>query len=243
MIPIFICEDDDVQRNQLEAVIKKNIIIEDYDMEVTISTENPDDIIHYLNGKSNSDGIYFLDIELGHSINGIQLGSFIRSNDLDAKIIFITTHSELSLLTFTYKIEALDYIIKDQPEMIRQKIHDCLKTANNYYIADSTIKNTSIKLNIDKKIRIFPLKSVLFFETTSIPHKLCLHLNNSTIEFYANLNDIEKLSNLFVRVHKSFLVNIDNIETIDKKDKSILMVNGEKCLLSVRGLNTLLKRK
>ena len=51
--------------------------------------------------------------DLGADINGINLGEEIRQLDPTGYIIFITTHAELSHLTFKYKVEALDYIIKD----------------------------------------------------------------------------------------------------------------------------------
>ena len=46
----------------------------------------------------------FLDIQLEADINGIKLGSEIRKYDPIGNIIFVTSHSELTYLTFVYKV-------------------------------------------------------------------------------------------------------------------------------------------
>ena len=52
----------------------------------------------------NDVGCYFLDIQLEVDINGIKLGSEIRKYDPIGNIIFVTSHSELTYLTFVYKV-------------------------------------------------------------------------------------------------------------------------------------------
>ncbi|MGX7025953.1 LytR/AlgR family response regulator transcription factor [Vagococcus hydrophili] len=239
MLPIFICENDPVQKKRFEDIIKKFIMIEDYDMKIELSTNNPYEILSYLDNHENIRGAYFLDIDLGKEINGIQLGSKIRKKDVFGRIIFVTTHSELMSLTFTYKVEAMDYIVKDNPEKIQRKIQDCLKRINDHYTSETIQEKDRIKLKINNQIRVFPLEEVLFFETTELSHKIKLHLINNRIEFYGNLGELETLSNKFVRIHKSYLINEDNIMTVDPKKREVIMVNGESCLVSVRKMKLL----
>lgn len=54
----------------------------------------------------------FLDIQLEADINGIKLASEIRKHDPVGNIIFVTSHSELTYLTFVYKVAAMDFILK-----------------------------------------------------------------------------------------------------------------------------------
>lgn len=239
MLSVFICEDDPGQRKRLEEIIEKNIMIEDYPMTVTLASDNPYAILEYLEENEDVRGIYFLDVELGHELNGIQLAAKIRKNDPDAKIIFVTTHSELLSLTFNYKVEALDYIIKDQPEQMRTRIHECLAVAHDYFTSESKKEEQRIKLKVNNQIRIFPMKEIMFFETTEVPHKINLHLTNSTVELYETLNNLEKQSEAFVRVHKSYLINKENIQAISRKNREVMMTNGEVCLASARKMRLL----
>lgn len=239
MLKIFICEDDLIQRMRLEDSIKKKIIIEEYDMSIEVSTNNPNEVLSYLNGHENIRGIYFLDINLKNEIDGIRLGSEIRKKDIFSHIVYITTHSELMSLTFTYKVEAMDYIIKDDTNNIRKKINDCLERINEYHTSEKIQEEDRIKLHINNQIRVFLTKDIMFFETTETSHRIKLHLNNKSIEFYGNLTDLEKISSSFIRVHKSFLVNKNNINRIDKKKREVLMINGETSLISIRKLKLL----
>jgi len=240
MVPIFICENDPIQRNRLEDIIKKYTMIEDYDMTIILSTANPYDILDYLDSNENTRGAYFLDVDLGQDINGIQLGAEIRRKDVFSRIVFVTTHSELMSLTFTYKVEAMDYIVKDEPENIQRKVRGCLKQINDYYTSETTKEEDRIKLKINNQIRVFTLKDIMFFETTEVSHKIKLHLTNNRVELYGNLGELEAFSNSFIRVHKSYLINKDNIASIDKKKREVTMVNGEVTLISVRKVKLLI---
>lgn len=239
MLSIFICEDSDIQRKALEDIIKKTIMIEDYDMAIVVSTDNPQDILDYLDEQNDVRGIYFLDIDFGQEMNGIELGAEIRKKDIFSRIIFITTHSEMMSLTFKYKVEAMDYIAKDNPEGIQAKVQSCLHRVYEYHTSEEVNEEDRIKLKINNQIRIFSLKDVMFFETTDMSHKIKLHLTNSWLELYGTLSEIEALSEHFIRVHKSYVINKLNIMTIDQKNREIIMTNGEHCLVSVRKIKLL----
>lgn len=239
MLSVFICEDDPIQRLKMEKIIENYIMIEEFDMQIILSTANPDKVIGYLNAHSDTRGIYFLDVDLGQEMNGIQLGATIRELDINGKIVFITTHSELLTLTFQYKVEAMDYILKDDSDRIQQRVYEALIQAQRHYLADSSGQQDMLRLKIGSQIRVFSLKSVMFIETSATPHKLVLHLDNSSIEFYGKINEIENLATPFFRAHKSYVVNTENIETINKSRKEINLINGETILVSVRQLRKL----
>lgn len=239
MVPIFICEDDAIQRHRLEDIIKKYVMIEDYDMEIVLSTDSPNDLSQYVDEHRDVRGLYFLDIDLGQEMNGVELGASIRKKDIYSRIVFITTHSELMTLTFTYKVEAMDFIAKDEPESIQKKVQECLQRVNEYHTSVTINEVDRIKLKINNQIRVFDLNDVMFFETTDNSHKLKLHLENSWIELYGSLNEIENLAEDFVRIHKSYVVNKRNIMTIDQKNRELTMSNGETCMASARKVKLL----
>ena len=60
-------------------------------------------------------------------MNGIKLGSEIRKHDPVGNIIFVTSHSELTYLTFVYKVAAMDFIFKDDPSELKTKLLIVLK--------------------------------------------------------------------------------------------------------------------
>lgn len=236
MLKIFLCEDNSNQRNTISKLINNLIKDENFDMDLTISTPYPQDIIDYITNNKTT-GLYFLDVDLNSTINGIELAQIIRKYDPSGFIVFITTHEEMSYLTFTYKVEAMDYIVKNNYPFIENRILQCLKLANERYsFRNDTPKSNFILKSGDKIINVEPSK-ITFFETSNTIHKIILHTLDSQIEFYAQLKDITKLvDQRFYRCHKSFLVNTDNIENIDTTSRIITMINGEQCPISVKYL-------
>lgn len=239
MLSVIICEDNPQQLRNLEKIINDVIIIENLDMEIKFKTNNPDEILQYLKSNKNTVGLYFLDVDLQHEMTGIELASKIREYDDYSKIVFVTTHSEMSYLTFTYKIEALDYIIKDQLDSLADRVRDCILTAEKRYRNDNSnhIKKYVVKLG--EKFRSFDYSDIMFFESSITPHKIILHLDNSQFEFYGSIKDIENVDECLYRCHKSYVVNKDNISSIDKKSRVIIMANGEPCYASIRAIGGL----
>ncbi len=243
MLKVFICEDNKEERERFSKIISDIILIENYDIELELVSSNPNELINHI-AKNDFSGLYFLDIDLKSEINGIELAAKIRKYDSRGFIVFITTHAEMSYLTFIYKVEAMDYIIKDDYNRIRERIGQCIEDANTKYSAKTTElqKIFTIK-SVDKIINI-EYKKILFFETAPIIHKVIVHAIDRQIEFYAKMKDIEKrLDDRFYRCHKSFIVNRDNINEIDFTKRCIYMINGEQCLISTRLMKGLKNNK
>lgn len=242
MLPIFICEDNDIQRKSIEEYIQDYIMIEELDMKVEISTKNPYDILFYLEKNSITNGIYFLDVDLQCDIDGIKLGGEIRNMDIGGKIVFITTHSEMMYFTFKYKVEAMDYIIKDNINDLQKRIIDVLEQARKHYQYDKNDREEKIKIKVGNKVRVFPVKEVMFIETSQVPHKLVLHLEQNTVDFYGKINEVESLSSSLLRVHKSFVLNVENVTSLKRKEYEAVLRNGEICPIAIRKISMLNKR-
>ncbi|WP_454055177.1 LytR/AlgR family response regulator transcription factor [Clostridium sp. Marseille-Q7071] len=239
MLNLFICEDNIEQREKFVKIIQDIILIENFDMKLVLSTEDPNQILNHIS-RSNVCGLYFLDIDLKLDINGIELASEIRKYDPRGFIVFITTHSEMSYLTFLYKVEAMDYIIKNNYDDIREKFHQCVIDANTKYSAKTTDIQKIFSIKVNDKIINIELNKILFFETSSTIHKIIVHAIDRRVEFYGKMKDIEqKLDSNFYRCHKSYIVNKNNIKEIDIKNKRIYMVNEEECEISTRLLKGL----
>lgn len=136
MLDVYVCEDNLKQLELITDLIKKSILIEELDMQVALSTKDPYEVLKALDTAAHT-GLFFLDIDLKSDMDGLTLAQRIRTIQPRCFIVFITSHSEMSFLTFQYKAEALDYIIKDMPEKMQPKIHDCLLNATEKHLAQS----------------------------------------------------------------------------------------------------------
>ncbi|MFI3605877.1 LytR/AlgR family response regulator transcription factor [Vagococcus fluvialis] len=230
-LPVFICEDDTTQLSHLDRIIRNHIMINDMSLSLCLSSTDPYDIVAYFNRNEVSNGIYFLDIDLGTSIDGISLGQIIREKDPLGKIIFITTHDELAPLTLERKVEPLGYIIKDKDD-IKKKVIECLDVSYKRYVNTLCSQRKIITFSIAKKIFNIDLDTVIFIEPSTTAHKLILYTDNGQYEFYGKINDYEKIHSELFRCHKAFLINPNKIEAVDFKKREIYFSHELSCFFS-----------
>ena len=213
-------------------------------MQIVQATADPHVILKEIRTAENT-GLFFLDIDLKSDMNGLTLAQRIRQIQPRCFIVFITSHSEMSFLTFQYKAEALDFIVKDSTEHLKAKIHECLLDVSSKYTSLNNSITRTFTINQNDKRIVIDYSDILFFETSSNIHKIILHAKKRVIEFTGQLKDIEQqLDYRFYRCHTSYIINKDNISDVDFKELQVHMNNGESCPISVRkkkGLKKLLQ--
>jgi len=95
-------------------------------------------------------------------------------------------------------------------------------------------------MKIDNKGSFVDLNDVQFIEKNGM--KLIYHTSHEVIETYNSFSKIEdKLPENFVRCHKSFIANVNNIVHISLTDSSITFKNDEVCYIGPKYKNLLME--
>jgi len=242
MLEIFIAEDNDVQREKLALLVKNHLLIENINAKIALSTDDPMEIITYLESNPNTAGLYLFDIGLGHlEYNGIELAVKVREIDIFGHVVFITTHSELSYLTFVHKIAALDYIIKDVPEGIEGRVKACIDLSYSQYLSGRSQEKEMLKVRTGGDIRPIPYQNIMYIETTTQSNKLILHHLAGSITFRGSMKELENGHDDLYRCDQSYLVNVKNVQAICRKTRVVTLVNGQRVTASVRKLRQLIE--
>lgn len=241
MLKIFICEDNPEQRESVERIVKNYLMMMDIDASLELSTNDPNDLLEW-STLEHHDYLFFLDIELNHEINGVVLASRLRECYPQAKIAFITSHTEMAFLSFFYKVEALDFIQKKNEDELKISIVDVINTTINRIKRVPPDNTESIFIRNNHTDIKLAIKDIMFFVTTTTAHKLSVHLLNRQLEFYSNIKDIPNYHDSFYRCHQSTVVNLANIESINSKTRTIKMIDGNTCDVSVRYLKGLINK-
>ncbi len=234
MLNIFVCEDNTIQRQTIVQIIQNTVLIEELDMRLVLDAGDPYVLLEKVRTSQNT-GIYFLDIDLNSDMNGMKLAQQIRLFDPRGFIIFITAHSELSYMTFQYRVEAMDFVLKDNPAEAKVKIRECLLNAMERYTLQTNRTHKVFTAQVGGRKISVDYDDILFFETSANIHKVILHAKDRQIEFSSTLKELtDRLDDNFVRCHRSFLVNKINIKEVDVKKRIICFTNGETCQMSTR---------
>jgi len=143
--------------------------------------------------------ILFLDIYMSDS-DGIKTAERIRREKKDVKIIFITSSTEH--YQQAYDVFAFNYIVKP---LDREKLYRILDRA-----LEDLKKETSQKIRFSYKSKIYSLayRDILYIESNNkviLFHKT----DGDFLQCYGKLDDLckELPAGLFIRCHKSFVVN------------------------------------
>jgi two-component system LytT family response regulator len=161
--------------------------------------------------KSNIE-LLFVDINMP-GMSGMELAKTISPNIL---VIFTTAYSEFAVES--YKVSALDYLLKPI------SYEDFLRSANkamqvfsqkNKPIATTPTEHFFVKSD-GKTIKIV-LSEIDFIESMSEYVKIFLGENKTVISLMSMKSLEANLpSNRFMRIHRSYIVNLDKITTIER---------------------------
>ncbi|MCY1219414.1 Transcriptional regulatory protein NatR [compost metagenome] len=155
--------------------------------------------------------LILLDIEMP-VINGFDLLDGLK---VKPQIIFITSKAEYAVKAFDY--DATDYL---QKPISPQRFNAAVKRAMDLYLLrkeniDEDSEHIFIKSNL-KKLKIFTSK-IKWIEAYGDYVKVVTedenHLVLSTMKSFEN--DLSK--ERFIRVHKSFIINIDKVDKFNSK--------------------------
>lgn len=238
---IYVLEDDYSQQLEIKKIINSCIESKRYEDTTLFLTAKPSEILSEIEKKIGYN-IYFLDIEIKNSVDtGFVLAQKIRQLDPYGWLVFVTTHSEFLPLTFKQKLTALDFIDKQQDKMdFKNAIEECLEIA--YEKKNNTVSSDAFIFKNQHSDFQIPFSEILYFETTEITHKIRLVQKNKFSEFYANLNDVESIDPRLYKTHRSYVVNLSNVERIDRVNKLIYFVDGKTCLISRTKISSIQKK-
>jgi len=240
VLRVFICEDNPEHLGFITKCIEDYISNEKLAMKVVCATASPFQTLDYLR-QNRAIGLYFLDVDLSCEMTGIQLAETIRTYDPRGFIVFITADANSLVLTFKYKVEAMDYIVKDSPDL-NDRICDCIRNALNKSAKSTPLQNNFIfklskdtnlaksgrNLSKDSVISVDYSKILYFVTSPSMPHNVVIYSEQSRNVFRGSLTQIEQgLDSRFIRCHRSFVVNAEKVTAIDSKMLKLHLVNGE----------------
>ena len=241
--PIILCEDSPQQLKYLSETIKDYLLFHENQFELSFSSSDPYKIKDFVKENEIQKGIYFLDIDLSSNINGIDLAQWIRDNDVTSKIIFVTTHTEMAPLTLKRQVEALGFITKDEQDQMRDEIFENLKLAFQR-MEQTTLEDENVNVysfKVGNETLNFQEKEIILIESSDKAHRVILVSKNGQYEFFNNISKIEEETN-FLKVSRSLLVNPQNIEKVDYRNRLIKFINGIERTFSISKVKTLKQR-
>ena len=182
-------------------------------LELVGAFDNPLDAIDFLSTQSAD--LIFVDIQMP-DLTGIE---FARSLENAPKIIFTTAYEKYALEGF--KLNAIDYLLK--PFSYEEFLKAAQKARKQSELEASTLpsieaNNQFLFLKSEYKIRRINFNDILYIEGLKDYIKVYTTGEDKPVLSLNSMKSLEQKlpDDQFMRVHRSFIVNLNKIDTIER---------------------------
>lgn len=227
MLNFVLCDDNSIVLDRLVSMFESIFMQNNYDAKIGFKSENSSDIIKYI--QTNHTDVLVLDINLKSDMSGLELAEKIRKTNKNMYFIFVTGHLEYSMVA--YKVKTFDYLAKP---ITRERLEDTLSRLFN------DLSNDSKKyISISSK-QFLDENDILFIKRDNM--QLVFYTKSNIYTSYSSFNKLKNcLPDNFVRCHKSFVVNINNITNIDFNTNTIYFKDNIKCYIGPKYKNNFME--
>ena len=206
---IGICDDESTARNLIEAYIRQ---IDDSD--TIYHFRNGDEVLGFVRKGKKLD-ILYLDIDLEHSPDGMEVASKIKKRQIEEGsgasalplIIFITGLPER--MPEAFGVRAFQFLVKPIEKKEFKLVFHQAKKAVQY--APRAKRGHSISVSSNGVKRTIAVADIYYIESSG--RKLIFHLKDEMVDIYGKIADInEEIDDAFCQIHRSFIVNMRYIK-------------------------------
>ncbi len=218
MLNFVICDDNLPILNKLSHMFESIFMKNDLEAKIAFKTTNDSELLSYL--KENPIDVLVLDIKLNSKLDGLEIAKQVRKKNKDCYLIFMTAHSEFVFLA--YKCKTFDYLCKP---ITKERLEETILR-----LFDDIQGSTSHKkyIRLDNKNTIIAENEVQYIKRDGM--KVIFHTNARDYEMYSSFNKLQdQLPNNFVRCHKSFIANVNNITKLEPASNLIYFNNDTTC--------------
>lgn len=158
--------------------------------------------------KTHPVDLLFLDIQMDE-LTGLEL---LESSNIQAQVIFTTAYQEYALKG--YELNITDYLLK--PFSFNRFLQAVNKAHENLMIKDQSKDIEYIFIKTENRLEKVMLNDILYIEGMRDYRRV--YTFNKAIMTLQNFKELEQIipPHLICRVHKSFMVALNKIESIER---------------------------
>ncbi len=221
MIKVAVCDDSLHCSNRIVKRVKSYMHNKKIESEISVFTSGED----LLDTDVSTYDLIFLDVEMNGD-NGIETARKIRKINNDVQLIYVS--GLIQYAPAGYEVRASAYILKNDLEsLFDNTMNDVIKELN--------FREEKYKFKCDDIIISLPLKNILYIESFNKTVKIhTINFPKHHFETRLKISDIanDLSSKGFLQVHKSFLVNMENV--VKLKNYKVYLKNNIELNVSQR---------
>lgn len=222
MLDFIVVEDEDIFANNMKKIIDNFMMNFDSDYNYKRFKGYGKEFKEYVK-QDNGFKILFLDIKTEEG-SGLDAARFIREelDDWVSIIVVVTSFSQYKYEALGNRLYLLDFINKydNCDNRVKEALNSAMKNYDN--------RHNSLKYEYNHIIKQVEFRHIINIEKEQDSKRCIIKTNYGEQVIPKTLTAVYKmLDKRFLKVHRSMIVNLDQIEEYDEVDNKITFKNGE----------------
>ena len=167
--------------------------------------------------EADTPDLLFLDIHLP-DISGLNL---LRQLQHPPMVVFTTAYPQYAVEGF--ELAALDYLLKPiSPERFQKAMERALERLEQERILEKTGQDSGfLSIRADRKVHRLPFQRILYLQALDDYVKIISTEGNLLPKITLSQLEKELPEQLFLRIHRSYIVNLKFLQSYDQQEVSI----------------------
>ena len=164
--------------------------------------------------------VIFLDISMPQ-MSGLELANAILTIEPNTFIVFQTAYSEYAIEAF--KIGGIDYLLKPVENSEIKRVFEKIKA----FKQSSNQSDEKLLGKRGNKIYLIKIDDIYFIKADL--DEVIIRIKDTDVYVKRKIGDLEKLldKKKFFRIHRSIIVNVDKIKSMESVEQSKLTISFE----------------
>ena len=221
MLNFVLCDDSIPSLKRLSKMLESIFIRNNIEAKIGLCASTPQETLEYI--ENHKVDVLFLDIHLNSNLNGCDVADLIRKKNKNIYIIFLTGHLEYALLAYKYK--TFDYLPKP---IIDERLEETVLR-----LMDDIAIDTSKFIKINNSKTLINANDINYIKKDGMKLVFCTSKEN--YETYSSFSKFQTcLPENFVRCHKSYIVNINNVKKFKINENTLELKNNHSCTIGAK---------
>jgi len=211
-LSVMICDDLAEERSGFRRIVQAYGRERGYQLRMEETSSGSDLLNRWQPGRWD---LVLLDIYMP-GLTGVETARRLRDVDPVCEIVFLTTSQAHGLAGYDLRI--LDYLVKPVDQKMMFDMLD-------WCVQQQLERLRTLKVRCEREEMEVRLRDILYIEVQR--HTVCINLKKKVICTRRGIAELEKEidSRRFLRCHRSFIVNLDHVESA--QGDGFLMDNGQ----------------
>ncbi|SNS77976.1 two component transcriptional regulator, LytTR family [Belliella buryatensis] len=211
-----------IVEDELDLALNIKEIVENFGYKVAGIHADAQSVLSYL--ETSKVDLILMDIQIKGDVDGIDL-CYKLKDIYNIPIVFLTAYSDQTYLDRISNVLYDGYLLKPfKADSLKSAIFLGLKS-KPYAVPQKDLEKLSLKIRDKGYVVPVPISDIIYLKADGLYTKVFTHAKSYTVRDILKDLQAQLPDHIFLRPHKSYLVNINHIDSYNSKELNVNQIN------------------